>query len=129
MEIRGEKGITVSNHVSLPSYPAYASLANDDSGTNSAQVYRKHHRTCISGFPNFFILMGPNTLSGHLLVTYTTECRIGLIMHLMSLIIKLTFLSRFSLHQKPVAVAIQPAAEESHNEWLQLKTKQLVWAT
>ncbi|KAJ8121863.1 hypothetical protein ONZ43_g1794 [Nemania bipapillata] len=33
--------------------------------------------TCLSGFPNFFIMMGPNTASGHGSVSYITECQIG----------------------------------------------------
>ncbi|KAF4909297.1 FAD-binding monooxygenase ktnD [Colletotrichum viniferum] len=44
--------------------------------------------TCLSGFPNFFIMMGPNTLSGHLSVIYTTECQINFAMRAIAPILK-----------------------------------------
>jgi hypothetical protein len=73
--------------------------------------------------------MGPNTLSGHLSVVYTTECQIGLIMRLVAPIIKPPFLSRLGLCQSPVAIVAQPAAEKSYNKRLESKAKQLVWAS
>ncbi|KAF5318034.1 hypothetical protein D9619_012105 [Psilocybe cf. subviscida] len=39
--------------------------------------------TTIPGFPNFFVISGPNTITGHTSVIYTSEVQIG---HLMQLI-------------------------------------------
>ena len=57
--IQGENGIAVGGHVNLPLYFAYANLAIDDSGTNSAQVYRKISRDVHLRLPKPFHLDKP----------------------------------------------------------------------
>lgn len=70
------------------------------------------------------MLMGPNTLSGHLSVIYTTECQIGLVLRLMAPIVKPNLIGK-----RGDSVMVKADAEESYNTWLQAKAKQLVWAT
>ncbi|KAK7458842.1 hypothetical protein VKT23_009851 [Stygiomarasmius scandens] len=38
--------------------------------------------TTVPGFPNFFLISGPNTVTGHTSVIYTEECQIGYILSL-----------------------------------------------
>lgn len=42
-------------------------------GKGAVSSYRS---TLISGFPNFFVLDGPNSASGHFSVIYTVECQV-----------------------------------------------------
>ncbi|KAJ4252392.1 hypothetical protein NW762_010990 [Fusarium torreyae] len=88
--------------------------------------------TCISGFPNFFVMMGPNTLSGHLSVIYTTECQINLTMRLISPVMRALNNSRSrlpSLWSAPDIVEVTPDAEERDIAEVQDKAKKLVWAS
>jgi hypothetical protein len=88
--------------------------------------------TCMSGFPNFFTLMGPNTVTGHLSVVYTVECQINFIIK----VIKPIMASILNLREpfsgrKPGydIVEVVPQAELSDNRWIQKKCKELVWST
>ena len=38
--------------------------------------------TVVSSFPNLFILMGPNTTTGHSSVVFTSECQLSLAFHM-----------------------------------------------
>lgn len=87
--------------------------------------------TCLSGFPNLFIMMGPNTLSGHLSVIYTSECQIGLTLRLIKPVLKSLHppvLSRLLSYRYPDCVAPTQEAEVRYNTWVQTKASQLVWA-
>jgi hypothetical protein len=75
--------------------------------------------TCLSEFPNFFIMMGPNTLSGHLSVIYTTECQINYTMRVL----------RPILTGRADIVEVTPKAEKKDIDRVQEKAKHLVWAT
>ncbi|KAM0480179.1 hypothetical protein ACHAPX_004004 [Trichoderma viride] len=88
--------------------------------------------TCLSGFPNFFMLMGPNTLSGHLSVIYTTECQINFAIRIIRPILnaiktELPWLA-VSRPDRDI-VAVKPSAEKHDIESVQQKAKKLVWAT
>lgn len=78
-------------------------------------------------------MMGPNTLSGHLSVIYTTECQINFTMRVISPILK-------ALHGRttswiPTAgkltdvVEVRPEAEVRDVGETQEKARNLVWAT
>lgn len=95
--------------------------------------------TCLSGFPNFFIMMGPNTLSGHLSVIYTTECQINLAMRLLKPVLHaltsaskpqsiFPALSSFWAGSHDV-VGVRPSAERRDIDAVQEKAKRLVWAS
>lgn len=64
-------------------------------------------------------MMGPNTLSGHLSVIYTTECQINYTMRVL----------RPILTGKADIVEVTPEAEKKDIDNVQEKAKRLVWAT
>ena len=41
------------------------------------QALSSYMSAAVSAFPNFFILNGPNSASGHLSVVYTVECQVA----------------------------------------------------
>lgn len=88
--------------------------------------------TCVSGFPNFFMLMGPNTVTGHLSVIYTVECQINFTIRVIRPLIQSmrsprTLLPRARARVDKVAVLAN--AHRLDNDWIQRKAKELVWAT
>jgi len=85
--------------------------------------------TCISGFPNFFVLMGPNTVTGHLTVIYTVECQINFTIRVIAPIMKSLQKSPFTSRRYPDSVAVTAEAEGADNDWIQNKCKKLVWST
>lgn len=78
--------------------------------------------------------MGPNTLSGHLSVLYTTECQINFIVRVIRPILKG---NNYSLLPSPFntssgcadSVAVTPVAERKYVATTDAKAKSLVWAT
>ncbi|KAF9893503.1 hypothetical protein FE257_010815 [Aspergillus nanangensis] len=116
MEIRGQNGQSVADH--------WADFAD-----GSPEAY---FGTCLSGFPNFFILMGPNTLSGHLSVIYTTECQINFVLRIIRPILNGTnrslLLSLLGI-ESPDSVTVTSVAERKDNAQTDHKAKQLVWAS
>lgn len=116
MTIRGEAGVSVQQHWR-------------EMGQGSPEAY---FGTCLSGFPNFFIMMGPNTVSGHLSVIFTTECQINFALRAMDPVLK-------SLHpplwaelvnyRYPDSVVVRDDAERADVEWADNKAAKLVWAT
>jgi hypothetical protein len=78
------------------------------------------------------MLMGPNTLSGHLSVIYTTECQIGFATRIIRPIMiaiktEMPWLA-VSSHDRDI-VTVKPSAEKQDIESVQQKAKRLVWAT
>ncbi|KAG5811345.1 hypothetical protein H9Q74_013608 [Fusarium xylarioides] len=103
IRIFGKSGVSINKHW-------------DQVSEGSASSY---FGTCLSEFPNFFIMMGPNTLSGHLSVIYTTECQINYTMRVLRLI----------LTGRADIVEVTPEAEKKDINRVQEKAKRLVWAT
>ncbi|KAF5539378.1 monooxygenase [Fusarium napiforme] len=103
MEIFGKNGVSINEHWNQLSEGAASS----------------YFGTCLSEFPNFFIMMGPNTLSGHLSVIYTTECQINYTMRVL----------RPILIGKADIVEVTLEAEKKDIDRVQEKAKRLVWAT
>ncbi|KAF5348350.1 hypothetical protein D9758_010944 [Tetrapyrgos nigripes] len=62
--------------------------------------------TTVPGFPNFFLLSGPNTVTGHTSVIYTEECQINYILSLIQPI----FEKRIS------SIDVKPQATDAYNE-------------
>lgn len=88
--------------------------------------------TCLSGFPNFFMMMGPNTITGHLSVIYTVECQINFTMRLIRPIIASTSQSRswfWGTSYTCDKIGVTAEAERADNDWIQRKAKELVWNT
>lgn len=88
--------------------------------------------TCLSGFPNFFMMMGPNTLSGHLSVIYTTECQINFTLRVIKPILRALSASRSvlpSIGSVDDIVEVKSDAEKRDIDTVQEKARKLVWAT
>ncbi|TKA79118.1 hypothetical protein B0A55_02420 [Friedmanniomyces simplex] len=117
MEIIGQKGVSLNEHW-------------DTHHQGSAQAY---FGTCIPGFPNFFCLMGPNTVTGHLSVIYTVECQINFVLRLVGPILKSTWNPQRGLlsapRQEVEAVDVKPEVAAQHSNWLQAKLNKLVWSS
>ncbi|KAI1423130.1 putative monooxygenase [Xylaria sp. FL1777] len=116
LNLRGENGITVADHW-------------DKVSEGSASAY---FGTCLSGFPNLYIMMGPNTASGHGSVTYITECQIGFTLRVIKPILNALKAQRSSLPvigQKTDVIKLKPEAEQADINTVQEKLKGLVWAT
>ncbi|KAJ5901101.1 hypothetical protein N7504_007094 [Penicillium tannophilum] len=123
IKIVGEKGVTLNEH-----WEKFSS--------GSAQAY---YGTCVSDFPNFFILMGPNTTTGHLSVIYSTECEINFSLRVLRPILRSLYPSKIwsaltypisgLFNPAPNTVAVTSTAEQADNNWIQKAASQLVWAT
>lgn len=77
-------------------------------------------------------MMGPNTLSGHLSVIYTTECQINLALRIIRPILNAMRTDTSSLvvgRPSRDIVTVKPSAEKRDIEMVQQMAKKLVWAT
>ncbi|UPX13704.1 uncharacterized protein EKO05_0004203 [Ascochyta rabiei] len=98
-------------------------------------VAQAYFGTVIPNFPNFFVLMGPNTVTGHLSVIYTVECQINFTLRLLTPI--LTTLPSYRarslvpsvLAPVPSTIEVRPEAAQQDFEWTQREAKKLVWAS
>ncbi|KAL9094581.1 MAG: hypothetical protein Q9165_003140 [Trypethelium subeluteriae] len=114
MEIRGKEGVSLNDHWEKVS-----------AGAPSAYL-----GTCVPSFPNFFILMGPNTVTGHLSVIFTVECQINFTLRLLAPILRSSrpsLLSPLLPSSSNVAVSTQAARHDS--DWLQSRLTKLVWSS
>lgn len=85
-----------------------------------------YYGTCVAGFPNFFIMMGPNTVNGHLSVIFSSECQINFALNMLDPILRNRQRNR---PNGALAVEVTQEAEDEENEWLQKRAKGLVWAS
>ncbi|KAK1020874.1 hypothetical protein LTR33_018676, partial [Friedmanniomyces endolithicus] len=116
MQIVGQNGVTLNEHW-------------DTHHQGSAQAY---FGTCVPGFPNFFTLMGPNTVTGHLSVIYTVECQINFVLRLIGPILKsMQNPGRGLMASRQTVEAVDVKAEVAAQQstWLQAKLNKLVWAS
>jgi cation diffusion facilitator CzcD-associated flavoprotein CzcO len=94
MKIIGEGGLEISEH-----------------WADGAQAYLG---VMTSGFPNLFILYGPNTNTGHTSIVYKLEQQFEMIMKLMA-------------KAQNRIVAVKPDAESSYNQEIQTRLRQTAW--
>ncbi|KAL9084931.1 MAG: hypothetical protein Q9159_004975 [Coniocarpon cinnabarinum] len=116
LNIFGEQGVSVAEHWDKFS-----------EGTASA-----YFGTSLSEFPNFFILMGPNTASGHGNVLYVTECQINFALRALKPILRTLWAERSALSgvgSKADVIKVKAGAEQADIDHVQEKCKQLVWAS
>jgi cation diffusion facilitator CzcD-associated flavoprotein CzcO len=78
---------------------------------------RAYQGGVLAGFPNFMILMGPNTLTGHHSVIFATECMTDYAIKLFHPIYT-NSLSRIELKQEE---------EDRYQLWIDKKMKSLIW--
>lgn len=81
-----------------------------------AQAYKG---LAVSGFPNWFILMGPNTGPGHTSVLVYTEAQIE---HALQALRKLR-------DEDVKFVDVRPGVQERYNEGVQARMKHMVWSS
>lgn len=90
----------------------------------------------VPDFPNFFVLMGPNTVTGHLSVIYTVECQINFTLRLLEPILKSLPAYQSSSLIPSVLPGSSAATVEVRREaamqdfaWTQREAKKLVWSS
>lgn len=99
LEIRGRGGVDVN-----------------DAWRGGVEAYRG---TTVSGFPNAFMLMGPNTGLGHNSMVFMIEQQVNYILRYMKM-----------LEKRGVAFAdVRPEAQKAFNEYLQPRLQRSVWAS
>jgi cation diffusion facilitator CzcD-associated flavoprotein CzcO len=76
-----------------------------------------HHGTTIAGFPNLFMLLGPNTGLGHNSVVFMIESQVQ---HVMSCL-------RLLADEKADVIEVRPAAQRRFNDHLQRRLRKAVW--
>ncbi|KAL2784976.1 hypothetical protein BJX66DRAFT_347869 [Aspergillus keveii] len=85
LEIQGEHGVSITEHWQ----------------NTPTQVPHAYYGTCISSFPNFFILNGPNTATGHTSVIFTAECHINFALKVLDPILRPLHLSTTTTTHPP----------------------------
>ncbi|TXH05346.1 MAG: NAD(P)/FAD-dependent oxidoreductase [Nevskiaceae bacterium] len=85
-----------------------------DAWKNGAEAYKG---TTVTGFPNLFLIVGPNVGLGHSSMVYMIESQIAYIMD------ALKTMQRQSL----ASVEVQPQAQADYNRGLQAKLGHAVW--
>ncbi|THU87244.1 FAD/NAD(P)-binding domain-containing protein [Dendrothele bispora CBS 962.96] len=99
-DLRGNKGTTIKEYFASKGGPtAYLGVA-------------------VPGFPNSFILLGPNVASGHASVIFSEEAQIQLILRLIKPI----------LDGKIKSVEIKDNVTDEYNDWLQRRLETSVWS-
>lgn len=88
---------------------------NASLGDNWAKGAFAYCGTITSGFPNLFILYGPNTNTGHTSVIFKLEQQVGYILKLMK-------------KADQGMIDVKPEAETAYNEELQTQLSKLAWA-
>ncbi|MCD0451428.1 NAD(P)/FAD-dependent oxidoreductase [Actinocorallia sp. API 0066] len=76
-----------------------------------------HHGTTVPGFPNFFVLLGPNTGLGHNSVVFMIEVQVQ---HILSLLKLLSDTGATTVEPKPEAV-------RAYNDKLHKRLRKAVW--
>ena len=76
-----------------------------------------HHGITIAGFPNLFMLLGPNTGLGHNSVVFMIESQVQ---HVLSCL-------RLLSEEKAEAIEVRPRAQRRFNDRLQRRLRKAVW--
>ncbi len=101
--------------------PPVARLIYGRGGRSLTDVWSPHlealHGTTVAGFPNLFLLVGPNTGLGHNSIVYIIEAQIGYILQALS------HMERKGL----VALEPTPQAQADYNDRLQEKLRSSIW--
>ncbi|KWU42716.1 FAD/NAD(P)-binding domain-containing protein, partial [Rhodotorula sp. JG-1b] len=92
--------------------------------------------TVVSSFPNLFILMGPNTTTGHSSVVFTSECQLSLAFHMIRPVLEALRDNRKGDvdnnkgQQQPAPyVEVTRAAEDARYAELRKEMKKKTWET
>jgi cation diffusion facilitator CzcD-associated flavoprotein CzcO len=77
-----------------------------------------HHGITVAGFPNFFLLLGPNTGLAHNSVVFMIESQVQ---HVMSCL-------RLLARQKRDTIEVRAAAQRHFNDGIQRRLRRAVWS-
>jgi cation diffusion facilitator CzcD-associated flavoprotein CzcO len=77
-----------------------------------------HHGITIAGFPNLFMLLGPNTGLGHNSVVFMIESQVQ---HVLSCL-------RLLSEEKAEVIEVRPSAQRRFNDELQRRLRKAVWS-
>ncbi|KAF8911968.1 hypothetical protein CPB84DRAFT_1671255, partial [Gymnopilus junonius] len=99
LKVRGSKGVTIDEYFASKGGP-YAYLGS-----------------CIPGFPNQFLLLGPNVASGHASIIFSEEAQINFALQLIQPV----------LEGKVKSFEISEDATVKYNDWLQKRLQSSVW--
>lgn len=101
--------------------PPVARLLYGRGGVSLAEAWAGHlealHGTAVAGFPNLFLLVGPNTALGHNSIVYIIEAQLEYILQ------ALAYMDR----QHLLALEPTPGAQQAYNGALQAKLNASVW--
>jgi cation diffusion facilitator CzcD-associated flavoprotein CzcO len=101
--------------------PGFARIRGRDGRTlEAAWAERGMHAylgTTVPGFPNLFLLLGPNTGIGHTSAVFMIECQIGLVV---------AALAHLSANQI-AELEVRPEVEEAYNSELAARSERSVW--
>lgn len=73
--------------------------------------------SCVPGFPNAFLLLGPNVASGHASVIFSEEAQINFAIQLLKPV----------LEGKAKSFEVTDEATDKYNDWLQSRLQTSVW--
>lgn len=122
LNIVGRNGISIQDHVGwtvlITGYANITQWRKHNEGFPQA-----YYGTCVAGFPNFFVMMGPNTVTGHSSVIFSSECQINFALNMLEPILG----ARRS--RSIAAVEVTQQAEDQENSWIQQRAKGLVWSS
>lgn len=74
--------------------------------------------TSVAGFPNLFLLTGPNTGLGHNSMVYMIESQVAFVMDAL----------KTMRRKELLAVEVRGEAQEEYNRWLHGKAKDAIWS-
>jgi cation diffusion facilitator CzcD-associated flavoprotein CzcO len=77
-----------------------------------------HHGITVAGFPNFFLLLGPNTALGHNSVVFMIESQVQ---HVLSCL-------RLLARRGSETIEVRPAALRQYNDMIQRRLRRAVWS-
>lgn len=102
--------------------PPIARRITGEDGRTLSEVWRDgmsaYLGTTVAGFPNAFVLLGPNTGLGHTSVVFMTECQIAYTLDALR-----------HMESRGLAVArVRPDAQDAYNTWLERRMARTVWA-
>ncbi|MEO6533107.1 MAG: NAD(P)/FAD-dependent oxidoreductase [Pseudolysinimonas sp.] len=104
-------------------HPSIARLVHGRDGVSLADHWSPHmsalRGTTVHGFPNLFLLIGPNTALGHNSLIYVIEAQLGYVLQAL----------RFMDATGTRVIEPQAAAQRAYNERIQRELRGSVWTT
>ena len=97
---------------------ASLSVAGRDGRKLTPENLEAYRGVTVSGFPNFFMLLGPNTGLGHTSVVFMIESQIQ---HVLSCL-------RILARDRAGAIEVREAAQRGYNDALQRRLRRAVWS-